>query len=209
MPSTPELSILIPTVSARASLLSRLLWTLQPQLSPDVEVLIVRDRPMGEAFNKLFAEAQGRLGVIVDDDDLVTPEYVQTVVESAMGADYIGYRMLYTISGCYREVYVSDPTRAAHQPYRLDVTLRHVAHHCPILVKQAQKYQFGQDYGADYHWVMQLIEDGYPHNPVYIDQALYHYDYWPQFTTMTGTSSQRYVGEWPYDPSLFTWLEEV
>jgi hypothetical protein len=210
----PELSLLIPTMSTRRSLLSRLLWTLEPQLDPAVEVLISTSDTisMGDQFNRLFAQAKGRLGVIVDDDDLVVANYVRTVLSHTKDADYVGYKVLYTISGRYREVYASDPRSAVHEPYRLDQTLRHIMHKCPVDVERARKHLFGQHYNADYYWVTEMIEDGYPFSPVVLDDVLYHYDYWPQFSAGTTLILPgqpvpiRSVGLWPYYPERFTWI---
>lgn len=211
MTAQPELSILVPSVKARRSLLSRLLWTLQPQLCDEVEVLVHTSSTigMGAKFNELFERASGRLGVIVDDDDLVSPHYVARVLDAAAGADYVGYKVLYTINGCYREVYASDPANAVHKPYRLDQTVRHVMHHCPVEVQQARAWRFGDSYDADYYWVSQLIQNGYPFKPAILDEVLYHYDHWPQFTIGThpmNNPRQRSVGQWPYDPGCFEWM---
>lgn len=212
---TPILSILIPTIASRRSLLSRLLWTLEPQLCPEVEVIIHASEKigMGAKFNELFAMANGRYGVLIDDDDNVVSDYVATILEETGEGDpdYIGYKVLYTVDGRYREVYVSDPRTAVHQPYRLDLILRHVMHKCPILVEKARAHKFGDSYDADYHWVSEMIADGYPHNPVVLDRVLYHYDYWPQYTVGISPKwgpTQREVGNWPYNRSRFTWVRE-
>ncbi len=120
--------------------------------------------------------------------------------------DYVGYNTLYTVSGRYQDVYVSDPRTAIHQPYHVDLTLRHIHHKCPVLVEKARQHRFGEDYGADYYWVEEMIKDGYPFKPILIDRALYHYDYWPQYSMGKG-SAQRNVGIWPFDASKFTWVE--
>ncbi len=204
-----SLSILIPTMASRASLLSRLLWTLEPQLCPEVEVIVHASEQltMGEKFNALFEMANGKFGVLVDDDDIVVSDYVSTVLGCVdKDADYIGYNTLYTVSGRYQDVYVSDPRTAIHQPYSVDLTLRHIHHKCPVLVEKARQHRFGEDYGADYYWVEEMIKDGYPFKPILIDRALYHYDYWPQYSMGKG-SAQRNVGIWPFDASKFTWVE--
>ncbi len=205
-----ELSILIPTVSARESLLSRLLWTLQPQLRSSVEVLIhtSNSKPMGVKFDELYGVANGRLGVIVDDDDLVMPHYVDTVLRYSRDADYIGYHILYTVSGKFSAVFTSDPLRAQQEP--CNTMLRHVGHKCPVEVVRAQKCSFGTGYSGDRAWASQLIATEYPLNPVVIDDILYHHDYWPAHTigeTTRGMPQQRSVGMWPYDEQQFTWVE--
>jgi hypothetical protein len=209
---TPALSILIPTIGSRSSLLSRLLWTLEPQLDPRVEVIIHQSEtlPMGEKFNELYAMANGRFGVIFDDDDTVVANYVETVLQHVSDdVDYIGYKVLYTINGAYCRVFASDPRTAIYQHYQLDVTTRHVMHKCPIDVEHARKYRFGLSYDADYAWVGKLISNGYPFNPVVLDAVLYHYDYWPRHTIGAYPDlapPQRDVGTWPYDRDRFTWV---
>lgn len=200
------LTICIPTVPGRESLLSRLLWTLQPQVGEVCEVLISPGRrPMGDKLNEMFAEAKGDYVVAVDDDDLVATDYVSSL-PLGRNVDFHGYDILWTENGRYagtvRHHLDGDPSWTT-----LD---RGVSPKCPVRTEIARRVRFGNEYHADRIWsaaVHEQCEAG-----AYIPAPLYHYDHWDAH--MVGTSPddprfgrpQRDVGMWPFDPEAFTWL---
>jgi glycosyltransferase involved in cell wall biosynthesis len=78
-----KLSILIPTLPKRKHFLIRLRNILDKQLVEGVEV-IVDDRaehiPTGIKRNDLISRAQGEYITFIDDDDLISHEYVQLIM---------------------------------------------------------------------------------------------------------------------------------
>jgi glycosyltransferase involved in cell wall biosynthesis len=79
-----KLSILIPTLPSRADKLQRLLEILKPQITNDVEILTDdRDRKTstGTKRNALLNRAKGLYSVFIDDDDIVSPNYVKLLFE--------------------------------------------------------------------------------------------------------------------------------
>ena len=90
-------SILIPTVPWRSKKLKKLLKQLDPQVSraKHVELLVLRDNrimSIGEKRNKLRSLAHGQYVAFVDDDDMVTDDYVASIVsEIPAGADVINF----------------------------------------------------------------------------------------------------------------------
>lgn len=79
-----KLSILIPTLPKRAEKLKRLLAILRPQLTDDVEIL-TDDREKhistGEKRNFLLRNANGLYSVFIDDDDLISENYISLLME--------------------------------------------------------------------------------------------------------------------------------
>lgn len=77
-------SVLVPTVPQRTHKLHKLLSRLDPQVErPDVELLVLRDNrsmTIGEKRNRLRAAARGEYVAFVDDDDMVTEDYVSTLL---------------------------------------------------------------------------------------------------------------------------------
>jgi hypothetical protein len=72
-------SILIPTIETRAHFLERLLSVLTPQVVDGVEILIEKDdgeSKIGAKRNRLIGRATGDYVCGIDDDDLVTSDYV-------------------------------------------------------------------------------------------------------------------------------------
>lgn len=195
-----RLSVLVPTVTPRASLLSRLLYGITRQVG-DFEILVHGDDDMGmgDKLNQMFSEATGEYVVCVDDDDMLADSYMDTVLP-ALSGDFVGYRILALKDGKYW----------AEVQHRWNMPgwggeIRGVGPKCPIRREIALQVPFGNDYNDDENWsdqVGRLVESG-----VFIDRALYIYDWWTNH--MLGTApvhhprrwaNQRDVGDWPYDP---------
>lgn len=211
-----ELSILIATVpSRRPGLLSRLLSILEPQLGPEVEIIIHHDerKSMGRKFNELYRAASGRLSVQIDDDDLVADDYVAQVLAVSAGHDFVGYTVAYTVNGerWSRVNYQINPALAGIlRPYHPQDLIRHVTPKCPIETERAVAHPFrGSYHGVDYDWTVGLVADGYPFNPVFIPAPLYYYDCWPASSLGAKPSEwtpQREVPIVSYDRGCFTWI---
>lgn len=214
-----ELSILIATVSARKSLLSRVLSNLQGQLylyPGQVEVIIHRGEwePMGQKFNELYRAASGRLAVQVDDDDQVSADFVTSILDHSPGHDFVGYKIRVTFWGeLAAETYPVDPVlyrvRGSMLAPRPD-HVRLISPKCPILTEQAQRFRFPSYFGADHVFIADLIRDGYPFRPTYVDKVLYWYDCWPE-QSLGGSpetwTPQRQIKPYSYDPNAFIWIE--
>lgn len=204
-----KLSVLVPTVTPRASLLSRLLYGLCNQKG-DFEVLVHSDDSlgMGDKLNSMFAEARGDYVVCVDDDDMLSDGYMDTVLPALLG-DFVGYRILVLHDGRFwMEV-----------THRWDVdgwgkTERGVSPKCPVRTDIARQVEFGNEYNDDQAWsrrVGELVASG-----TFIDRPLYVYDWWSQH--MLGTTPDQYsgrwemqrdVGEWPFDSERIRWVSDT
>lgn len=200
------LTICIPTIPGRESVLSRLLWTLQPQVWDEIEVLVSPGRrPMGDKLNEMFAEARGRHVVAIDDDDFVASDYVDHLANWG-DVDFIGHNILWLENGKYagtvKHRLGGDATWAT-----LD---RSVSPKCPVRAEIARRVRFGNEYHADRAWsaeVAEQCESGH-----YIAAPLYIYDHWSDHMVGTSPDDPRYgrpqrdVGMWPFSPEAFTWL---
>jgi GT2 family glycosyltransferase len=98
-----KLSILICSLSSRADKLQRLMTVLQPQVNDSVEVLIKTDNgeiAIGAKRNLLLEEATGDYIVFVDDDDLVSEDYVKKILEAIeSNPDCCGIQGIITFQG--------------------------------------------------------------------------------------------------------------
>jgi hypothetical protein len=210
-----DLTICIPHTTSRASLLSRLLWCIQQQAWPPLEVIVHGGRgPMGDKLNEMFAQAQGEYIVCVDDDDLLDGNFSSRLYEGGKGrlamatrTDFIGYRILALRNGCYWLDVAHDISRDPSCTWQ--GTDRGVSPKCLIRTTIARKHTFGNHYTADREWSRNVQRDVRTHT--FIDAPLYVYDWWPDH--MLGTHPddhpdrpQRDVGQWPYDPELVRWL---
>jgi hypothetical protein len=105
------LSILVPALRSRRATRKRLEAVLLPQVAAhrDVELLIEEDNgqvPSGEKRNRLIRRSTGRYFCFIDDDDLVTGDYVRWIREGCRsGADVVSFRIERTGNDRPRQVH--------------------------------------------------------------------------------------------------------
>jgi glycosyltransferase involved in cell wall biosynthesis len=96
------LSILIATMPIRSAKLANLRQVLDRQLTPEVEVItdISMNYNIGTKRNKLLALASGKYIVYLDDDDLISPDYVEKILVACKSdCDCIGISGMITTNG--------------------------------------------------------------------------------------------------------------
>jgi len=104
------LSILVPTTTKRAEpFFAPMVDVLQDQVDKtgrkDIEILGLLDNykfSIGEKRNMLLNMSRGKFVVFIDDDDRVTDDFVQLIINKIVNnpdADCICYEMLCTING--------------------------------------------------------------------------------------------------------------
>lgn len=93
------LSILIPTMTRRKDYLDRIMGILNPQKTDEVEILINNDngeKTTGEKRNELLDIANGDYIAFVDDDDIVSKDYVKKILQATKtNPDVIGIHLLH------------------------------------------------------------------------------------------------------------------
>ena len=94
-----KLSILILSLENRKSYLDRLLTILNPQITEEVEVLIELDNgesSIGKKRNSLLQKSSGQYICFVDDDDLVSYDYVSKILKAIeKNPDVVGMHLLH------------------------------------------------------------------------------------------------------------------
>ena len=152
-PPTPkELSILICTHPNRASLLSRMLWHLKQQLVDGVEVIVELNadtNTRGASRNKLLDKATGKYCVFVDDDDVVSDDYVSQILKAIKSNPDIcaitgavtslidNKRRLFILSQKYKPIF-----SLSSSDHDNDIYYRYSSHLCPIRTEIARKVRF-------------------------------------------------------------------
>ena len=99
-----KLSILICTVPSRVNeYLPKLIDRLLPQATKDVEILWLGDnkqRSVGKKRNDLLDLAQGEYVTFIDDDDMVSEDYVSELLNAIRGgADVINFNVMCSVNG--------------------------------------------------------------------------------------------------------------
>jgi glycosyltransferase involved in cell wall biosynthesis len=188
MPTTsrPTWSILVPTLGERRTLFERLMAGLLPQLDPYAgRVRVVGwfnngSPSLPKIRQTMVLGAETDYVSFVDDDDLVSPEYVAEIVTALdERPDYVGFQVQ-----CYSD---GAPTAVAYHslayrrwrnfPGRYE---RDISHINPIRTMLARRADFARARAGsaeDRVWAEQLRRGNVLRSEVVVDRILYHYLY--------------------------------
>lgn len=188
------LSICICTIESRRSMLAELLNELNRQINShpqvdQIETLIDRDggeKSVGAKRNELLDRAIGRFVVFIDDDDMVSGEYVEQIIAAINGhpdADCVALEGKRTVEG-------KRPTRFATslscgRYYEKDgVHYRTPNHVSPVRIEHARQCRFPErDVGEDTQYAERLMQSGLLISEAPTEGVLYHYRFDPKTST--------------------------
>lgn len=185
-----KLSILILTLSSRASILGRLIQKLEKQinalsLTPEIEVLIFEDNKeysVGTKRTRLLTEARGEFVVFIDDDDDISDDYVHQFIGAIRAhptVDCIGMRGVITTNGSDPRQVVYSLKNSAHYEEK-GVYYRPPCHLTPIRRTIAAAFPYiDASFGEDSDWAMRVLASGSLKSEVFVDKVLYYYQFSP------------------------------
>ena len=158
-------SILLPTVPNRRGSREKLLEVLEPQVAgfPDVELLVLEDnlkRDYGSKMQSMIDIAQGVYLSFVDDDDLVSKDYVKRL-RAAMngGVDSVGLTATITLDNKgWTPVYCSIFNEWRNDPP--NGYWRGPTHITPIKADLVRKVKWEGHWGADSVWSKKMMDLG-------------------------------------------------
>jgi hypothetical protein len=172
-------SILVPTLPARRELRKRLLEILEPQVAryPDVELLVLEDnrsRQYGPKLQAMIDIAQGEYVNFVDDDDVISEHYVETIYPLLTGVDCIGFSAQVSVEGGpFKAVFYSIKNKVwvdAPEGY-----YRNPQHLTPIKRDLVLQVPWVGHYGADRTWSHKMAAKGLLKTENVTDEILYTY----------------------------------
>jgi len=175
------LSILIPTIPRREWLLAGITRELERQAAlrreKDVEILVLRDNKLmsiGDKRNRLVSIARGKYVSFVDDDDRVSPDYVEEIVTAAASdPDVICFGAEVNTPSTKPMITSFSPKHTENSPRR-----RLPNHLCAWRREIASVVPYRNvSFGEDADWPPRAAE--HVHVFAAIDKVLYHYDYDP------------------------------
>jgi glycosyltransferase involved in cell wall biosynthesis len=176
----PLLNILICHIPERYDFLKRLNGILDPQLTPEVKVIIddSRYKSIGRKRNDLMARADGEYVCFIDDDDRVSPRYISMVTEGIKkGVDCCSLVGEITFDG-------DNPKKFIHSiKYNDYFEKDNVYYRCPnhlnVIKKDiARQFQFPEkNHGEDTDFAMQVCRAGAIKFEHEINETIYYYDY--------------------------------
>lgn len=176
-----KLSILIPTISKRSSMLSVLLDELSRQKG-HYEIEVILDRTEGVATgikrNTLLKEATGEYVCFIDDDDAVSHRYLELIFAGiASNPDCLSLVGEMTTNG-------SNPHRFIHSLkynsyFEKDGVYYRPPNHLNVIRTDiAKRFEFpAKTFGEDTDWAMQICNARVLKTQVEIDEVLYYYKY--------------------------------
>lgn len=185
MTAVPTWSILVPTLGERRPLFERLMAGLLPQLDAHggrVRVVAWHNNgspPLPNIRQAMVVAAATDYVCFVDDDDLVSPDYVSEIVQALnQQPDYVGFQLQ-----CYSD---GAPTAVSYHSLEFDRWRnfpdryeRDISHINPIRTSLARKANFMRAgrRAEDRAWADQLRHTRLVNTQVLIPRILYHYLY--------------------------------
>ena len=180
--SEPILSLLICSVNSRKEFLDRLLEVLNKQIQGQ-EILVNLDngeKSIGQKRNELLQQAKGKYIAFIDDDDLVSEDYISLILDAVKeGCDVVGMHLIYTYDG-------HDPQKTYHSlkyTHWYDVPdpetgrriyYRNPNHLNPVKREYALQAKFPEiSNGEDRAYSKALLP--FLKTEVYIDRPIYYY----------------------------------
>lgn len=181
-----KLSILICSLTNRKEMLAELLACLSPQLTDGVQILINSDngkKSVGQKRNELLESANGEYIAFIDDDDLVSSDYISLILEAIKtNCDVVGIHLLMTYNKdietecrTYHSLQYktwwdeNDPDRQGRRRY-----FRCPNHLNPVRRNFALATKFPEtSHGEDHDYSTRLLP--LLNNEFYIEKPIYYY----------------------------------
>lgn len=180
------LSILICHTPDRQDFLRRLNAVLDPQLVNGVKVFIddSRYKTIGSKRNDLLARADGEYVAFIDDDDLVSKDYIRLQMQGIkQGVDCCSLKGIITEDGQnplifehsikyseYKTVEGSAPGEVRYERYPNHLNC--------IKSSIAKQFMFPEkNHGEDTDWATQIFKSGLIKSEHYIPYVTYYYEY--------------------------------
>lgn len=163
----------------RKELLGRLLDCLAPQVEkyPDIEVMTktsTRSRSVGDQRQEMLTKAIGEYVCFIDDDDLVSPVYIDTIYPLLNGVDYVGFPVKVLRDGHPYGVAYHSLKHREWTSHGL-TSFRDISHLNPIKRELAVQAQMEGGYGEDHRWANRLRELGIVKTQNYTAEPMYYY----------------------------------
>tara|TARA_R110002012_G_scaffold104995_3_gene245744 strand:- start:83 stop:733 length:651 start_codon:yes stop_codon:yes gene_type:complete len=184
-----KFTVMVLSIPSRLQKLQNLYAKLEKQIGDrkDVEVLCLVDNKsltIGQKRNIVLNAARGNYVACLDDDDMISDDYIQTICDHIDGGDYfdvLAFNQHCTINGEEVMVYF-DINHKQNDPLVRDENGKYVDmrrppwHMCVWRKEIADKAEFRDtSWGEDWDWVSQM----YPYVKVQlkIDNVLHYYQY--------------------------------
>lgn len=177
----PKLTILIPTLTERKQFLDRLLQVLAPQcLHTGVKIIKLEDNreaTIGEKRNRLIDNSKTEYSVFIDDDDTVSADYIDLVLEGInKGVDVVSFRGVITSQGKNPQQFIHKLGLVYEQIG--NVYYRPPNHLNPMKTEYVKQIRFPEtSFGEDADFAKRMAESGLLKTEHFIDKPIYFYQF--------------------------------
>jgi len=197
--SEPILSILIPTLVGRERQLKNLLSKFNQESidafphcdariefkKKPVEIFIAKDDrqiTIGMKRNNLLVAAQGKYVAFIDDDDIVSDDYIDLLLNAAEAdCDCASLKGEITIDGGKPEIFEHSLkyNEWKTNPEGSEIRYERYPNHLSLIrASIAKQFKFPEiNHGEDHDWSKQIHESGLLKNEYYIPEIIYYYNY--------------------------------
>lgn len=185
-----KLSILIPTLEDRKDQYQKLYNSLVTQTGYDkskVEIISICDNrqvSIGFKRNMLMERAKGEFVCFIDDDDTVSENYIELILETIEAnpeIDCIGIAGRYYMDGILKGLFNHSVKHRHYSTVRSNKMfgfLRPPNHLNPIRRSIASRYSFEPiNHGEDTNWSMRISNDRVLKREFFIMESIYNYYY--------------------------------
>ena len=172
-----KLSVLVSSIVERQDyFLKRMLSILEPQLTPDVELVIETDNreiSIGAKQQILLGRAQGDYLCYVDEDDVIPVYYISEILKAIQSQpDCVGINEIYTHNGKNPKPFYHS-LKYDHYFEKDNVYYRPPTHMNPVKRTLAIQSHFEDAYGGDNEYTMTLLP--LLKTEIVIDKCMYYY----------------------------------
>lgn len=178
------LSILICTVHTRRKMLLSLLEEIKKQAEavPESIEVITNDcnDTVGKKRNDLLSQSKGEYVCFIDDDDMITPDYIKHVIEGCKsGKDCVSLRGVITFDGANPELFEHSLKYTAWATTGNPIKYERYPNHLnPIKASIAKQFKYPEiNHGEDHDWSTQVHKSGLIKSEHYVNTVMYHYNY--------------------------------
>lgn len=173
--------ILILSQPSRAFLLGRVLKSLHDQIGNHVGVEVClrifdRNMSLGDNRQAMINAAKAEYVNFVDDDDMVSKDYVNRITLHLGGVDQVGFQVQ-----CYIDGIAQKPTYHSLRYGKWSEDdggyYRDISHLNPMRLALVKQVSMEGGFGEDSRWADRMRALGIVKTENYVDSILYHYYY--------------------------------
>lgn len=178
-----KLSILIPTLTDRTESFNKIYHQLNTQANDEVEIVSLVDSGelnIGAKRNILLERAKGDYVCFADDDDEVSSDYVETLLNAIESSpDCVSLRGVITWKGKNPEIFEHSIKYDAYNTTDNTIKYERYPNHLNCIKSSiAKRFKFPEtSFGEDTDWATQVKNSGLLKKEIFVDKVLYHYLY--------------------------------